>query len=170
MTRVGRLELPELPRIRLLEGPTPLQPMERLGAALGGRADLWIKREDVGPLPFSGPVAEQQAVALIRWHLEATLRCSEIDAQQRAAILQHCFGHHPQNRDVLAFGDDAGIEFVRALAGEDEPEPVLSALRGDRADVVSQHFGVRGRTLTRNHVVGFVNHQEGRKERRRGRA
>ncbi len=28
--------------------------MERLTAALGGRAELWIKREDVGPLPFSG--------------------------------------------------------------------------------------------------------------------
>jgi 1-aminocyclopropane-1-carboxylate deaminase/D-cysteine desulfhydrase-like pyridoxal-dependent ACC family enzyme len=54
MSHAGRLALPELPRIRLLEGPTPLQPMERLGAALGGRADIWIKREDVGPLPFSG--------------------------------------------------------------------------------------------------------------------
>jgi L-cysteate sulfo-lyase len=52
--QTGRLALPELPRIRLLDGPTPLQPMERLSAALGGRADLWIKREDAGPLPFSG--------------------------------------------------------------------------------------------------------------------
>ena len=54
MTHVGRLELPELPRVRLLDGPTPFQPMERLAAALGGRAELWIKREDAGPLPFSG--------------------------------------------------------------------------------------------------------------------
>ena len=54
MTHVGRLELPELPRVRLLDGPTPLQPMERLGAALGGRAELWVKREDAGPIPFSG--------------------------------------------------------------------------------------------------------------------
>ena len=46
--------MPDLPRVRLLDGPTPLQPMERLTAALGGRADLWIKREDAGPLPFSG--------------------------------------------------------------------------------------------------------------------
>lgn len=50
----GRHVLPELPRVRLLDGPTPLQPMERLAAALGGRAELWIKREDAGSLPFSG--------------------------------------------------------------------------------------------------------------------
>jgi 1-aminocyclopropane-1-carboxylate deaminase/D-cysteine desulfhydrase-like pyridoxal-dependent ACC family enzyme len=54
VTQPGRLELPELARVRLLDGPTPLQPMERLAAALGGRAELWIKREDAGPLPFSG--------------------------------------------------------------------------------------------------------------------
>lgn len=46
--------LPELPRVALLDGATPLQPMSRLADALGGRADLWIKREDLGPLAFSG--------------------------------------------------------------------------------------------------------------------
>jgi L-cysteate sulfo-lyase len=49
-----RLVLPELPRVRLLDGPTPLQPMSRLSSALGGRAELWMKREDLGPLAFSG--------------------------------------------------------------------------------------------------------------------
>jgi 1-aminocyclopropane-1-carboxylate deaminase/D-cysteine desulfhydrase-like pyridoxal-dependent ACC family enzyme len=44
----------DLPRVRLLDGPTPLQPMPGLSRALGGRADLWIKREDLGPLAFSG--------------------------------------------------------------------------------------------------------------------
>ena len=47
-------DLPDLPRVPLLDGPTPLQPMPRLGEALGGRAALWIKREDLGPLAFSG--------------------------------------------------------------------------------------------------------------------
>jgi L-cysteate sulfo-lyase len=46
--------LPDLPRARLLDGPTPLQRMPRLSAALGGRAELWVKREDLGPLAFSG--------------------------------------------------------------------------------------------------------------------
>ena len=46
--------LPDLPSVRLLDGPTPLQPMPRLSRALGDRAELWIKREDLGPLAFSG--------------------------------------------------------------------------------------------------------------------
>lgn len=46
--------LPDLPRVRLLDAPTPLQPLERLSADLGGRVELWIKREDLGPLAFSG--------------------------------------------------------------------------------------------------------------------
>lgn len=48
------LHLPDLPRVRLLDDPTPLQPMPRLSEALGGRAELWVKREDLGPLAFSG--------------------------------------------------------------------------------------------------------------------
>src|SRR5262245_25630893 len=49
-----RLVLPELPRIALLDGPTPLQALPRFAAALGGGLELWIKREDLGPLAFSG--------------------------------------------------------------------------------------------------------------------
>ncbi len=48
------MALPNLPRVALLDGPTPLHPLPRLSEALGGRADLWIKREDLGPLAFSG--------------------------------------------------------------------------------------------------------------------
>jgi 1-aminocyclopropane-1-carboxylate deaminase/D-cysteine desulfhydrase-like pyridoxal-dependent ACC family enzyme len=48
------MTLPELPRVALLGGPTPLHPLPRLSEALGGRAELWIKREDLGPLAFSG--------------------------------------------------------------------------------------------------------------------
>ena len=43
-----------LPRVRLLDGPTPLQQLPRLSEALGGQAELWVKREDLGPLAFSG--------------------------------------------------------------------------------------------------------------------
>jgi L-cysteate sulfo-lyase len=46
--------LPDLPRVELLDGPTPLQPMPRLAGALGGRVELWIKREELGPIAFSG--------------------------------------------------------------------------------------------------------------------
>src|SRR6478672_8960669 len=43
-----------LPRFPLLDGPSPLQHLPRFSAALGGRADVWIKREDLLPLAFGG--------------------------------------------------------------------------------------------------------------------
>lgn len=50
--------LPELahdaPRFRLFDGPSPLHRLPRFSAALGGRADIWIKREDLLPLAFGG--------------------------------------------------------------------------------------------------------------------
>jgi D-cysteine desulfhydrase family pyridoxal phosphate-dependent enzyme len=49
-----RSSIPDLPRFTLLDGPSPLQPMPRFSAALGGRADIWIKREDLLPLAFGG--------------------------------------------------------------------------------------------------------------------
>ncbi len=42
------------PRFDLLDGPSPLTPIPRFSAALGGRADVWIKREDLLPLAFGG--------------------------------------------------------------------------------------------------------------------
>ena len=44
----------DLPRFRLFDGPSPLHRLERLGESLGGRVDLWIKREDLLPLAFGG--------------------------------------------------------------------------------------------------------------------
>ena len=45
---------PDLPRFVLLDGPSPFQPLPRFSAALGGSADVWIKREDLLPLAFGG--------------------------------------------------------------------------------------------------------------------
>jgi len=50
----ARLVLPDLPRVALLDGPTPLHALPRFAAALGGEVEVWIKREDLGPLAFSG--------------------------------------------------------------------------------------------------------------------
>jgi L-cysteate sulfo-lyase len=44
----------EMPRFPLLDGPSPLQPLPRLSAALGANAEVWIKREDLLPLAFGG--------------------------------------------------------------------------------------------------------------------
>src|SRR6476661_3399499 len=43
-----------LPRFPLIDGPSPLQGLERLSAALGGGVEVWIKREDLLPLAFGG--------------------------------------------------------------------------------------------------------------------
>jgi 1-aminocyclopropane-1-carboxylate deaminase/D-cysteine desulfhydrase-like pyridoxal-dependent ACC family enzyme len=43
-----------LPRFRLFSDPSPFHRLERLEAALGGRAELWMKREDLLPLAFGG--------------------------------------------------------------------------------------------------------------------
>src|SRR6187401_147412 len=42
------------PRFGLIDGPSPLAPLPRFSAALGGRAEVWIKREDLLPLAFGG--------------------------------------------------------------------------------------------------------------------
>jgi len=42
------------PRFPLFDHPSPLQPLPRFCDALGGRAEIWIKREDLLPLAFGG--------------------------------------------------------------------------------------------------------------------
>jgi D-cysteine desulfhydrase len=43
-----------LPRFPLVDGPSPFHPLPRFSEALGGRTDVWIKREDLLPLAFGG--------------------------------------------------------------------------------------------------------------------
>ena len=42
------------PRFPLLGGPSPIHPLPRFSAALGGRVEVWVKREDLLPLAFGG--------------------------------------------------------------------------------------------------------------------
>jgi len=44
----------EPPRFRLFDGPSPLERLPRFSAAVGGRAEIWVKREDLLPLAFGG--------------------------------------------------------------------------------------------------------------------
>ena len=44
----------DLPRFHLIEAPSPLHRVERFSAALGGRVDIWMKREDLLPIAFGG--------------------------------------------------------------------------------------------------------------------
>lgn len=52
----GEVPVPEIagaPRTMLGHWPTPLEPLERLSAALGG-AEVWVKRDDCSGLAFGG--------------------------------------------------------------------------------------------------------------------
>lgn len=44
----------DLPRFRLFDAPSPLQHAERFCTALGGRVDVWLKREDLLPVGLGG--------------------------------------------------------------------------------------------------------------------
>ena len=44
----------DLPRFPLFDGPSPLHRVPRFADALGGRVDIWVKREDLLPLAFGG--------------------------------------------------------------------------------------------------------------------
>ena len=49
------MDLDRFPRQPLLFGPSPLQPLRRLSAHLGGAVELWAKREDCNSgLAFGG--------------------------------------------------------------------------------------------------------------------
>ena len=43
------MDFTSFPRRRYLNGATPLEPMPRLSKALGGKVELWIKRDDLLP-------------------------------------------------------------------------------------------------------------------------
>jgi len=55
---MDRIDVPAaiaaLPRFPLLDGPSPFQRLPRFSAALGGAAEVWVKREDLLPLAFGG--------------------------------------------------------------------------------------------------------------------
>jgi len=44
----------DMPRFALLDGPSPFAPLPRFSAALGDRAAIWIKREDLLPIGLGG--------------------------------------------------------------------------------------------------------------------
>jgi len=50
----GRPVAIDAPRIRLLSGPTPVEPMDRLRATLGAGPRLLVKRDDAIPFGFGG--------------------------------------------------------------------------------------------------------------------
>ena len=105
---------PEVPRFALIDGPSPFAPLPRFSAALGGRAEVWIKREDLLPLAFGGNKL-RNLEPLVRAALAEGADCL-VTAGRRWS--NHC-------RLTAAAGAVAGLEVHLVLSGPptDPPNP-----------------------------------------------
>lgn len=116
------------PRIELLAAPTPLEPMARVGAAVG-HGGLWVKRDDVMSLGLGG----NKTRSLEFWLGEATAKGCDMLVVAGAPASNQC-------RLVAAAGAKAGVETHVLYAGD---EPV--ALDGNA--LLTQLFGAHIRWL-----------------------
>ena len=111
------------PRFALLDGPSPLAPLARLSAALGGRAELWIKREDLLPLAFGGNKLR---------NLEYLVGAALAEGADTLVTSGRRWSNHA--RLTAAAGARAGLEVHLVLSGPpaDPPNPgvVLGELLG----------------------------------------
>ena len=104
---------PDLPRFPLTGGPSPLAPLVRLSATLGGRAELWIKREDLLPLAFGGNKL-RNLETLVGAALAAGADCL-VTAGRRWS--NHC-------RLTAAAGAIAGLDVHLVLSGPPADRPI----------------------------------------------
>jgi 1-aminocyclopropane-1-carboxylate deaminase/D-cysteine desulfhydrase-like pyridoxal-dependent ACC family enzyme len=103
-----------LPRHRLFDGPSPLGPLPRLSAALGGATELWIKREDLLPLAFGGNKLR---------NLEFLVGAALADDADALVTVGRRWSNHA--RLTAAAGAQAGLEVHLVLSGPaaDPPNP-----------------------------------------------
>jgi len=112
-----RVVLPDLPRVQLLDGPTPLQPLPRLRAALGGRVEIWIKREDLGPLAFSGNKLR---------NLEFLLGAALVEGADAIVTSGRRWSNHC--RLTAAAGARLGLDVHIVISGPPLPSPNLELI------------------------------------------
>jgi 1-aminocyclopropane-1-carboxylate deaminase/D-cysteine desulfhydrase-like pyridoxal-dependent ACC family enzyme len=121
-----------LPRFDLLDGPSPLAPLRRLSAALGGTADIWIKREDLLPLAFGGNKLR---------NLEFLVGAALAEGADTLVTSGRRWSNHC--RLTAAAGARAGLEVDLVLtgppgpAGEEGPNQRLDELLGARVHVTA---------------------------------
>lgn len=115
-----------LPRVRLTELPTPLHRLDRFGDAIG--AEVWIKRDDAGPVGTAGNKIRK---------LEYTLA----EAQNLGADAILIIGAQQSNaaRATASACAQLGLRCVLVLAG-DEPETPSGNLLLDTLFGAEVHF------------------------------
>jgi 1-aminocyclopropane-1-carboxylate deaminase len=80
--RVVLRRLVDVPRVRLACLPTPIQPLARLQAELGG-PDLWIKRDDLTGLPGGGNKTRKLEFLVadaVRSHARTLVTCGAVQS------------------------------------------------------------------------------------------
>jgi 1-aminocyclopropane-1-carboxylate deaminase/D-cysteine desulfhydrase-like pyridoxal-dependent ACC family enzyme len=106
------------PRFALLDGPSPLQRLPRLSAALGGGVEIWIKREDLLPVAFGGNKLR---------NLEYLVGAAIEDGAEAIVTSGRRWSNHC--RLTAAAGARAGLDVHVVLTG-----PPNAAARGPRLD------------------------------------
>jgi 1-aminocyclopropane-1-carboxylate deaminase/D-cysteine desulfhydrase-like pyridoxal-dependent ACC family enzyme len=97
---------PDLPRFRLIDGPSPLHPLRRFSAALGGDVGIWIKREDLLPLAFGGNKLR---------NLEFLVGAAIADGADTLVTVGRRWSNHA--RLTAAAGARAGLDVHLVLSG-----------------------------------------------------
>src|SRR6476660_5605967 len=98
------------PRFPLLDGPSPLTPLPRFSEALGGRAEVWIKREDLLPLAFGGNKLR---------NLEFLVGAALAEGADTLVTSGRRWSNHA--RLTAAAGPRAGLEVDLVLTGPQPP-------------------------------------------------
>jgi 1-aminocyclopropane-1-carboxylate deaminase/D-cysteine desulfhydrase-like pyridoxal-dependent ACC family enzyme len=134
----------DLPRFRLLEGPSPLQPLPRFGQALGGRTEVWIKREDLLPLAFGGNKLR---------NLEFLVAAALAEGADTLVTSGRRWSNHC--RLTAAAGAKAGLDVHLVLGGPPRPEDGVN-VRIERLLGATIHVAPTGERADREALVDRV--------------
>lgn len=105
------MALLRLPRVCLAALPTPVMPLPRLAAALGGGAELWVKRDDLTGLAFGGNKTRKLELLLAEAQAKGSRTLITVGAVQS----NHC-------RQTAAAAARFGLHCILVLVGEPEAE------------------------------------------------
>ena len=119
-----------LPRHRLFAEPSPYHRLDRLERALGGRVELWIKREDLLPLAFGGNKLRNLEFLIG----EALAEGADTLVTSGRRWSNHC-------RLTAAAGAHAGLAVHLVLSGP--PAEALDPVRHSPARSIDELLGAR---------------------------
>lgn len=88
------MDLARFPRRQYTASPTPVEPLPALSAALGGRVNLWIKRDDQLGLTGGGNKTRKlefvMADAIDRCHADTIVTCGAVQSNHCRLTLSAC--------------------------------------------------------------------------------